>query len=457
VLRSTASSVGPAGSLTSGVASAEVAGTGGVACGDVDATATAAPATSAAAPTTRPRDRCCSTLDIPSSCEGSAVRVLIAPDKFAGTLTAVEAAAAIEAGWRRRRPDDELSLVPMADGGPGFVDALHACLGGTLHALTVTGPLGRPTPATLLLTPAAADAPGRADRVTAYVESAQACGVALLPRADGDPRGRPEPDIAEVATTLGVGEMLRTALLAGATTVVVGLGGSGSNDAGAGLLAALGATSDPDGALLAGATQLRDLSSVDLQPALDLLGDARLVAASDVSNPLLGLRGATNVYGPQKGLTHDRLFAVDGALTHFAHLVDRERADQPGAGAAGGLGYALALLGAQRRPGLDIVAEANGMDARLPQADLVITGEGSLDPQTFTGKVVAGVAQRCAAAGVPCVAVAGRLEVGSRELRAAGIDGAYSTVDLVGQAESMQRPAESLAALAQRVARTWGR
>jgi glycerate kinase len=163
------------------------------------------------------------------------------------------------------------------------------------------------------------------------------------------------------------------------------------------------------------------------------------------------------VYGPQKGITHERLFAVDGALTHFAHLVDRELADQPGAGAAGGLGYALALLGAQRRPGLDMVAEANGMDARLPQADLVITGEGSLDPQTFTGKVVAGVAQRCAAAGVPCVAVAGRLEVGSRELRAAGIDGAYSMVELVGAAESLQRPAESLAALAQRVARTWGR
>jgi glycerate kinase len=383
------------------------------------------------------------------------VRVLIAPDKFAGTLTAVEAAAAIEAGWRRQRPGDELSLVPMADGGPGFVDALHACLGGTLHALTVTGPLGRPTPATLLLTPAAAEAPGETG--TAYVESAQACGLALLPRADGDPRGRPEADIAEVATTLGVGEMLRTALQAGASTVVVGLGGSGSNDAGAGLLAALGATSEPDGALRAGATQLRDLTSVDLQPALELLGGARLVAASDVSNPLLGLRGATNVYGPQKGITHERLFAVDGALTHFAHLVDRDRAGQPGAGAAGGLGYALALLGAQRRPGLDIVAEANGLDARLPQADLVITGEGSLAPQTFTGKVVAGVAQRCAAAGVPCVAVAGRLEVGSRELRAAGIDGAYSTVELVGAAESLQRPAEALSALAQRVARTWGR
>ncbi len=376
------------------------------------------------------------------------MRVLIAPDKFAGTLTAVEAAAAVEQGWRRQRPHDEVSTIPMADGGPGFVDALHASLGGTLHALTVTGPLGRPTPATLLLTP------GDGGAQTAYVESAQACGLALLPRDD---RGRPQADIAEQASTTGVGEVVRQALLAGAHTVVVGLGGSGTNDGGAGLLAALGATGEPPGALTSGAVGLTALTAADLAPALRLLGGRTLVAATDVSNPLLGLRGATNVYGPQKGLSRERLLAVDAALTHLADLLDRGVADQPGAGAAGGLGYALALLGAQRRPGIDIVAQATGFDERLTEADLVITGEGSLDPQTFTGKVVAGVAQRCAAAGVPCVAVAGRLDVGSRELRAAGVDGAYSMVELLGAQASLQRPAQSLATLAERVARTWGR
>jgi glycerate kinase len=376
------------------------------------------------------------------------VRVLIAPDKFAGTLTAVEAAAAVEQGWRRQRPDDVLSTIPMADGGPGFADALHASLGGSLHALTVPGPLGRPTPATLLLTT------GDGGEQAAYVESAQACGLALLPR---DERDRPQQDVAEQASTSGVGEIVREALLAGATTVVVGLGGSGTNDGGAGLLAALGATCEPPGALTAGAAGLATLTDIDIAPARRLLAGRTLVAATDVSNPLLGLRGATNVYGPQKGLSRERLLAVDASLTRLADLLDRSVADQPGAGAAGGLGYALALLGAQRRPGIDIVAQATGFDDRLAEADLVVTGEGSLDPQTFTGKVVAGVAQRCAAVGVPCVAVVGRLDVGSRELRAAGVDGAYSMVDLLGAQASLQRPAQSLATLAERVARTWGR
>jgi glycerate kinase len=396
------------------------------------------------------------------------MRVLVAPDKFAGTLTAAEAATAIADGWRRRRPDDAVVPAPMADGGPGFVDALHAGLGGRLHAVTVAGPLGRPTPATLLLVdgPAPAvdgQAPAEADRPagdppagpTAYVESAQACGLALLPR---DPSGRrPEPDIAEVATTAGVGQLVAAALDAGAATVVVGLGGSGTNDAGAGLLAALGATSVPPHALEHGASRLRDLTRVDLAPARTRVGTTRLVAASDVSNPLLGLRGATNVYGAQKGLGQERLFAVDGALTHLAHLLDRAAADEPGAGAAGGLGYALALLGASRRPGFDLVADATGFTAQVTTADLVLTGEGSLDPQTFTGKVVAGVAGRAAAAGVPAVALAGRLEVGSRELRAAGLDGAYGLVDAYGALRALAEPAAALADLAERVARTWGR
>src|SRR4051794_29803226 len=197
------------------------------------------------------------------------MRVLIAPDKFAGTLTAVEAAEAIAEGWRRRAPGDELDLVPMADGGPGFVDVLHASLGGDLLATTVRGPYGEDVPASVLL---------RGE--DAYVESAQACGLHLTP---------PEERRAEHATTYGVGQLIQVALEAGATTVHVGLGGSGTNDGGAGLLAALGAASDPSGALERGAAGFADLRSVELTAARDRVRGVRLVAASDVDNPLLGL------------------------------------------------------------------------------------------------------------------------------------------------------------------------
>ncbi len=385
------------------------------------------------------------------------MQVLLAPDKFAGTLTAAEAADAMRRGWSRRRPDDDLLLAPMSDGGPGFVDALHAALGGELHALTVSGPLGQSTPATLLLVTRPLDGDGDASSTvtTAYVESAQACGLALLPRdANG---AKPEPDVAEVASTTGVGQLIAAALDAGAAEVVVGLGGSGTNDAGAGMLAALGASSDPPGALTGGASALATITGIDMAPVVSRLAGRPLVAATDVTNPLLGLRGATNVYGPQKGLSSERLFAADGALSRFAHVVDRARADAPGAGAAGGLGYALLLLDAQRRPGIDVVAHASGFAERLAGADLVLTGEGKLDPQTFTGKVVAGVAGLAAGAGVPCVALAGRLEVGSRELRAAGVDGAYGMVDAFGEHRSLDDPAGALSDLAERVARTWGR
>lgn len=375
------------------------------------------------------------------------MRILLAPDKFAGTLTAVEAVHAIRTGWLRRRPADEVVAAPLSDGGPGFVEALHASLGGELHALTVSGPLGQPTPATLLLV--------RKDATTtAYVESAQACGLALLP-TEASGRG-PRPGVAEAASTVGVGELVARAVDAGADEVVVGLGGSGTNDAGAGLLSALGAEAEPPHALIGGAAALAELAAIDLEPVRQRLGGCRLVAASDVTSPLLGLRGATNVYGPQKGLPKERLLTIDAALSTFAHLVDMPAADAPGAGAAGGLGFALIVLGAEPRSGIELVADASGFADKLATADLVVTGEGSLDPQTFTGKVVAGVAQLAGGAGVACVALAGRVEVGSRELRAAGIDAAYSLVDAYGLGPALERPGDSLAALAERVARTWG-
>jgi len=370
------------------------------------------------------------------------MRILVVPDKFAGTLTAVEAAAAIASGWRSAAPDDEIATIPMADGGPGFVDVLHDSLGGELLAVTVRGPLASPTPATVLLSGG-----------VAYVESAQACGLHLLPHD----AGRPVAGRAEEASTYGVGELIAAAIDAGAGQVVVGLGGSGTNDGGSGMLAALGATSQPEGALTAGAAGLGELGSVDLEPAHARMRGFELVAASDVDNPLLGLRGATNVFGPQKGIAAERLIEVDGALTRFAHLAGREAAEAKGAGAAGGLGYGLLLLGAQREPGFGTVAAATGLADAVSHADLVLTGEGKLDWQSLGGKVISGLAEMCGAQQRPCIAVAGDVQVGSRELRANGVEAAYSLIDMVGKDAAFARPAESLAAAAARVAKTWSR
>jgi glycerate 2-kinase len=369
------------------------------------------------------------------------MRVLVAPDKFAGTLTAVEAADAIAEGWRRETTD-EIITVPMADGGPGFIDVLHAALGGQILAVTVRGPLESRVPATVLLV-----------NGTAFIESAQACGLSLMQSVGA---GRAYGAV-EDASTYGVGQLVAEAVSAGARRIVVGLGGSGTNDGGAGLLAALGATSEPAGALTAGVSGLSQLGSVDIGPARARLAGIALVAATDVENPLLGLRGATNVFGPQKGVAADRLIDVDGALTRFAHLAGREHADAKGAGAAGGLGYALMLVGARREPGFAMVADAVGLRNTIPDADLVLTGEGKLDWQSMSGKVVSGVAGLAAEAMRPCVVIAGSVQVGARELRANGIESAYSLVEIVGDEAARADPAHSLATVAARVARTWSR
>jgi glycerate kinase len=361
------------------------------------------------------------------------MRILVAPDKFAGTLSAVEAAEAVAEGWRQTAPDDALDLAPMSDGGPGFVDVLHEALGGELLAVTVRGPHGAPTPASVLL---AGD--------TAYVESAQACGLHLTGRAG-----------AEEATTYGVGELLAAAVDAGATTVVVGLGGSGTNDGGAGLLAALGATADV--ALDQGAAGLDGVTSVDVAAARKRVAGVRLVAASDVDNPLTGLFGATKVFGPQKGIAEERLPVADGWLEQYAAALDRRLALEEGAGAAGGLGYALLALGATREAGIALVAEAVGLLARARAADLVVTGEGAFDYSSGAGKVPHGVAAVAEEALRPCVVMAGQVLVGAREMRALGIESAYSVVDLVGEERAFAEPAAALAELAARTARTWSR
>ncbi|WP_433506672.1 glycerate kinase [Pseudonocardia halophobica] len=334
--------------------------------------------------------------------------VLVAPDKFKGTLTAAEAAAHLAAGLRAA--GREARELPVADGGEGTLEAALAA-GFARVPVTVCGPTGKPVESAVAVR----------DGV-AVVELAAASGLALLP--DGpDPLG---------ATSRGTGELVAAALDAGVDTIVLGVGGSACTDGGAGLLAALGArildaTGDPvpdGGAALTHAARL-DLTALDPR-----LRSVELVLACDVDNPLLGPEGAAAVYGPQKGAGPPEVAALEAALRHWAGIVGDD-GDAAGAGAAGGVGFAaLTVLGARRRPGIEVVLELVGFAEHLAGAALVVTGEGALDAQTLHGKAPAGVAAAARAAGVPVVAVCGRCEVSAAELTAAGIREAHALVDL---------------------------
>jgi glycerate kinase len=360
------------------------------------------------------------------------MRVVIAPDKFAGTLTAQEAAEAIARGWQQQAPNDELDLAPMADGGPGFVTCLKHSLGGELRAVRVAGPALQPVEASYLIS-----------GDTAYLESAEAIGLHLADRTQ-----------AETASSFGLGQLILDAVRAGCSRIVVGVGGTATTDGGAGLLAALGATARA-GDLRGGAAGLAAIAEVDLEPAKQAVGATELVLASDVDSQLSGLFGATKTFGEQKGITEDRIPAVDGWIQGWGEHLDRMIAAAKGAGAGGGVGFALMLLGAQRVPGVATVADSIGLFQRLKKADLVITGEGAFDFSSRSGKVPYGVAELAGEALIPCIAIAGQVVVGPREMRALGIEAAYSVSDLVGEEVSMAQPSSSLEQLATRVARTW--
>ncbi|GAA3535777.1 glycerate kinase [Aeromicrobium panaciterrae] len=365
------------------------------------------------------------------------MRVLIAPDAFAGTLSAPEAARAIAEGWKRYATDDTVTVAPVADGGPGFVAVLHEALAGELVSVLVRGPLGDDVPVSLLLV-----------GDTAYIESAQACGLHLA-----------VPPDALRASTYGVGQLIAAALDRGAQRVVVGLGGSATNDGGAGLLAALGATGDRP--LDAGPAGLEGIASADLSPVRRALKGVEIVIAADVDVTLLGMFGATKTFGPQKGLSEPDIIRVDGILDQWVVATcgttpaERRPADAKGAGAAGGLGFALMLLGGTVVSGIDLVTDAVGLTALARTHDLVVTGEGTYDFSSRSGKAVYGVATVAAAAARPCIVLAGQVSVASREMRAMGVESAYSVADLVGIDDAMRAPFNSLAALAERVARTW--
>jgi glycerate kinase len=374
--------------------------------------------------------------------QNGAVRILVAPDKFGGTLSAVEAAEAIVAGWRRVAPADELVPLPMSDGGPGFVDVLAATLDGDLLPVPTSDPLGRPVVGAVLR-----------HGTTCYVESAQACGLHLLGHQERDPM---------VTTSYGVGVLISAAVDSGARTVVVGLGGSGTNDGGAGMLAALGVTA-LDGAGRAVPHGGAALAAVHRLDGVPQLRGAALVVATDVDNPLTGPTGATAVVGRQKGATPEQVEVLDAALARWAEVVERDLpgapaglAALPGAGAAGGLGAGLLALGARREPGIDLIGAAVGLPAALDGVELAITGEGSFDWQSLRGKVVSGVAAAAAARGVPCLVLAGQVSVGRREMAAVGVEAGYAVADLAGSVEAaLAWPADRLADLAARVARQW--
>ncbi|MFB9902430.1 glycerate kinase family protein [Allokutzneria oryzae] len=367
------------------------------------------------------------------------MRILVAPDCFGGTLSARAAAEAIALGWRRSAPADELVLRPLADGGPGFVEVLHAALGGTVHRLAVTGPLGEPVGADWL------EHDG-----TAYVECAQACGLHLVPPADRD---------ASSASTRGVGELVNAALATGVHTVVIGLGGSASTDGGAGLFAALGAAPlAEDGTELApGGGALTGCARLAAPPEFP----ARLVMASDVENVLLGRHGAARTFGPQKGADAAEVEALELALSRWADVLaeatGKDVRDTAGAGAAGGLGAGLLALGAEVVSGAGLVRELTGLDAALASVQLAVTGEGSFDWQSLRGKLITAVAAGAAERGMPCLVLAGQVSVGRRESAAVGIEDSYAVAEHAGSVEaSMADPAGTLADLAAHVARQWG-
>jgi allantoinase len=371
------------------------------------------------------------------------MRIVIAPDKFKGSLTAPEVAERVAAGARRADPAIEVVEIPSADGGEGTLDAAIAA-GFEHREVSVAGPTGVPVAAAFALR-----------GTDAVVELAQASGLDVLPGGVRDARG---------ATSYGTGQLVVAALDAGARRIVLGIGGSASTDGGAGLLQALGAQlRDADGVELPlGGAALARLASVDLSGLDARLGETELVLASDVDNPLLGRSGAAAVFGPQKGATSEDVGELDAALARFVDVLSsrdaalavpaRAAAARPGAGAAGGVGFAAIALGATRRPGIDVVVEFTGLAERLAGADAVITGEGSLDAQSLMGKTPIGVARAAAAAGIPVHAVCGRSLLGDHETTVFASVSALSELE-PDHERSMANAGELLEQLAEQLVR----
>lgn len=343
------------------------------------------------------------------------MRIVVAVDKFKGSLSAQDASAHIAAGLRSVDPSIEVVTASVADGGDGTVDAAIDA-GFEPRTVLVDGPTGAPVEAEYAVFAGPSG-------VTCVVELANCCGLQLLPGGVAAPM---------TSSTRGLGQVILAALAGGCDRLVVGVGGSASTDGGAGMLSALGARIlDADGRPVGpGGGALIDVRRVELTAARERLAGVRLELASDVDNPLTGEHGAAVVYGPQKGADPAQVSVLDEALAHFASLSDSVLAHRPGAGAAGGTGYGALLLGARVRSGIETLLEITGFAELLRGADLVITGEGSLDRQSLRGKTPMGVAKAGRSAGIPVRALAGRVIVTPQELHTAGIHAAYALTDI---------------------------
>ena len=371
------------------------------------------------------------------------MRIVIAPQSFKGSVTGPVAARAIEEGVLRVFPEAETTLIPVADGGDGTLDALVEATSGKIFTSRVSGPLRERVRARWGV---------MGDGKTAVIEMAQASGLALLPYKDRNPRH---------TTTFGTGQLIKRALDRGYRRIIVGMGGSATNDGGVGMAWALGARfRDTKGrALPPGGISLSQLATIDVSKLHPALKRTEIIAASDVENPLCGPEGASAVYGPQKGANANTVRLLDKALARYASVIkaslDMDVADRPGSGAAGGLGAGLmAFCGGQVQSGIQIVCQALDFDARLEGADLVITGEGRLDASTVYNKAPVGVAKLAKARGIPVIALAGSLGTGFEAVYEHGISAALSIVDRpMSMRVSLARSSEMLAATAERAMR----
>ena len=376
------------------------------------------------------------------------MKVVVAPDAFKGSLSAKDVAASLARGVRGVWPDARIELLPLSDGGEGWVDSMVSAADGTKVTARVQGPLGEPVEAAYGII----DADGTK---TAVIEMAAASGLSVVPRQRRDPRR---------ATTYGTGELMRHALDKGAKRLLVGIGGSATNDGGAGMAQALGARLTGHGGdeLPPGGAALAQLERVDLSGLDPRLRETEVMVASDVENPLLGPEGASAVYGPQKGASPETVRELHAALAHFADVVEdatgRRLRDHPGAGAAGGLGFGLtAFCGAELRPGVELALDAVGADQALDGAALAITAEGMVDSQTLAGKLPLGLARRARRHGVPVVAVGAVVAAMGpetvRRFRQEGIVAVCPTVEAAAEEEDLMDPD----ATRRRLERTAGR
>ncbi|MFB3881991.1 MAG: glycerate kinase [Armatimonadota bacterium] len=371
------------------------------------------------------------------------MNIIVAPDSFKGSLTAMEAADAIVQGVRDVAPDAEIVSVPLADGGEGTMEALVRATEGRIAGATVTGPMGEAVEAHYGVL---------GDDVTGVVEMAEAAGLSLVPAEKRDPR---------VATTFGVGELMLAALDAGCTQLIVGLGGSATNDGGAGMAQALGARLlGPDGKeLRRGGGALAELARIDVSRLDPRIPRTTIYAASDVTNPLCGPNGASAIYGPQKGADAQAVAELDKALWHYGGVIAEqlgvEVREMAGAGAAGGLGAGLiAFAGAKVRSGASLVLELLHFEEALEAADLVLTGEGRIDGQIEFGKAISGVALLAEKHGVPVVALTGCLAEDDEKLAKRGVAAVMPiTAGPISEQEAMDRAGELLQAAAERVMR----